>query len=549
MTIITDFNYVENDDKEFAIYFNQLIVKMIDFVLKPANDMDNINKIEVETLKSGLSSKRIPIHILYQHKPDHNDFHEFKLVIMRFLCIFLTNFKRFPGITWKTFLNKDLLLNETFRSKLIQYYNSKGSSILSEEETKASGSSSKSPYVKNTFLMITSQLIYSNRKIFEYCFAMLHHLLKNFWRIKKPIPTANDPDKNKDPDYNIIIDYNTENNFKLSLKHQFNFIPSDLLPFFTLNEGYCDLSATYDVSGVLIKNYVPNKSSHPLNTYMAFHTPQMANYIFENYSEMLTEISLRIPYLLKKMVSYLNNQSIDKNSKDKRTPIKIDIGMIYWIETLCEYMILPSVSPYIRKQVRKLLSNLCGSKDRYRQVRDYYAVKRNMRSVRRIIVEHFFVSNGSNLTLKLQDLGMAEHDLDDDDQMDQLIRIIINTIIENDSKNATLVTSADQHRLLNLPYDKLIELVDYLKACMDIAVARVVNWQRLCRRDTHILPFLFRISFLFGEGIASLVLQLINLALFNDSNLKIATNKKTDETVLINSIESKGMSNCFVLKF
>lgn len=545
LTIMADFNYVENDDKEFANYFNLLIVKMIDFILKPVNDMDNFDKTEIETLKSGLSSKRIPIHILYQHKPAYNANHEFELLLLRFLCLFLSNFKRFPGISWKTFLNKDLPLNESFRSKLIQYYSKSSGLILSEEETKTTGS--KSPYVKNTILIITSQLIYWNRKIFEYCFAMLHHLLKNFWQNKKPYQTGNDSDKNKTPTNGSIIEYNTEQGFNYALKNQFNFIPSDLLPFFTTNDiQNVSSPSQHDLSGIMIINYFPNRSCNPLNSYAVSNSAILNNYIFENYSELLTEIALRIPYQLKKMVSYLNNQSTDKNSKDKRTPIKIDIGMIYWIETLCEYMILPSVSPYIRKQVRKLLSNLCGSKDRYRQVRDYYAVKRNMRSVRRIIVEHFFVSNGSNLALKLQDLGMTEQDLEDDDQLDQLIRIIINTIIENDSKNATLIMSADQHRLLNLPYEKLIDLVEYLKACMDIAVTRVQNWQRLCRRDTHILPFLFRISFLFGEGIASLVLQLINMALFNDSNLKANANKKTDETILINSIESKGRLNFYL---
>ena len=105
-------------------------------------------------------------------------------------------------------------------------------------------------------------------------------------------------------------------------------------------------------------------------------------------------------------------------------------------------MMLPSVTPYIRKQVRKLLSNLCGSKERYRQVRDYYAIKTNLRAVRRIIVMHFFdhsSSNNSNqMKIKLQDLGITEEDLDDEEQLDELIRIIIATVIQNDDDKANI---------------------------------------------------------------------------------------------------------------
>ncbi|OTF76543.1 hypothetical protein BLA29_008674, partial [Euroglyphus maynei] len=306
--------------------------------------------------------------------------------------------------------------------------------------------------------------------------------------------------------------YNSKKSIRIPDTRLFNslFIPTDLRPFFTIlpevSQPSSPVPATasnqqqnshqaQDTSGIIIVNNVTNSSINLANTCTAINSFVFANNAFDHYPELLTEMSLRMPYQLKKLIVFLNAQqqqlqtkSGDAKIKDSTVdaesssspsqPLKPIVSIDFnssWIETLCEYMMFPTVTPYIRKQVRKLLSNLCGSKERYRQVRDYYAIKTNLRAVRRIIVMHFFDhssssnSSSNQMKIKLQDLGITEEDLDDEEQLDELIRIIITTVIQNGDDKTNIMMTSDQHRLLNLPYSQLINLVEYLKACLDIA--------------------------------------------------------------------------------
>ncbi|XP_037079446.1 E3 ubiquitin-protein ligase UBR4-like [Pollicipes pollicipes] len=65
--------------------------------------------------------------------------------------------------------------------------------------------------------------------------------------------------------------------------------------------------------------------------------------------------------------------------------------------------------------------------------------------------------------------------------------------------------------LLCLSYDSLIELVEHLKACQEIASTRTVNWQRFCGRS-EVLAFLLQASYQLDEGVAPIILQLLQLA-------------------------------------
>lgn len=53
---------------------------------------------------------------------------------------------------------------------------------------------------------------------------------------------------------------------------------------------------------------------------------------------------------------------------------------------------------------------------------------------------------------------------------------------------------------LSLSYDTLVELVEHLKACLEIAVSRTGNWQRFCIHHEDTLPFLLQVSCLLDEG-------------------------------------------------
>lgn len=60
--------------------------------------------------------------------------------------------------------------------------------------------------------------------------------------------------------------------------------------------------------------------------------------------------------------------------------------------------------------------------------------------------------------------------------------------------------NVDIQHALSLPYDSLVELVEHLKACLEIAVSRTGNWQRFCLQPEDTLPFLFQVSSLLDEG-------------------------------------------------
>lgn len=56
-----------------------------------------------------------------------------------------------------------------------------------------------------------------------------------------------------------------------------------------------------------------------------------------------------------------------------------------------------------------------------------------------------------------------------------------------------------QHTL-TFSYDMLVEMVEHLKACLEIALSRTGNWQRFCIHHDDTLPFLLQVSCLLDEG-------------------------------------------------
>ena len=91
-------------------------------------------------------------------------------------------------------------------------------------------------------------------------------------------------------------------------------------------------------------------------------------------------------------------------------------------------------------QVRKLLLRLASHKERYRKLRDVYALGQYMRDVRSACV--------------------GRHPP---------------------------------------PYDVLIALIGHLKACADVAQQRTYNWQRFCFKDEFVLRFLVEAVCLLGD--------------------------------------------------
>uniref|UniRef100_A0A2R5LN58 Putative e3 ubiquitin-protein ligase ubr4 n=1 Tax=Ornithodoros turicata TaxID=34597 RepID=A0A2R5LN58_9ACAR len=190
----------------------------------------------------------------------------------------------------------------------------------------------------------------------------------------------------------------------------------------------------------------PDMSPFFLRQYVKGH----ASDVFEAYPQLLTEMALRLPYQMKKVAAAVPAACPSPTFGQP------------WNSCLCEYMMVQQ-TPFIRRQVRKLLLFLCGSKEKYRQLRDFHALETHLAGARE-------VCNG----------------------------------VQNPS---------------SLPYDSLVVVVEHLKACTEIATSRTGNWQRFCLQDETILPFLFQVSFLLDEGVASTILQLLQCALCGSAAL------------------------------
>lgn len=205
------------------------------------------------------------------------------------------------------------------------------------------------------------------------------------------------------------------------------------------------------ITGNLLKSHPlsppPDMSPFFLKQYVKGH----ANDVFEAYPQLLTEMVLRLPYQIKKII----------NSVPQSQPVVFSQS---WFLYLCEYMMMQQ-TPFVRRQVRKLLLFICGSKDKYRQLRDFHALESHMKDVKAICNQGGF---------------------------------------EDFSQNNTM---------LSLSYDSLINMIEHLKACSDIATSRTINWQKFCQKDESILPFLIHVSFLLDEGVSPIILQLLQCAL------------------------------------
>ncbi|XP_014236597.1 protein purity of essence isoform X3 [Trichogramma pretiosum] len=216
------------------------------------------------------------------------------------------------------------------------------------------------------------------------------------------------------------------------------------------------------IGGQLLKEHLstspPDMSPFFLRLYVKGH----ANDVFEPYPQLLTEMALRLPYQVHKHAeSNSASPAFDQKS---------------WYYYLCEYM-MTYQTPFVRRQVRKLLLFICGNKEKYRQLRDLHALVSHVKAVQQCC------SNGG---------------YDPSEPMPLTI---------------------------NLPYDSLVELIEHLKCCVEIATSRTGNWQRFCIKHSTVLSYLFTISTLLDEGVSPTVLQLLQCAICSSSKSKDVKSK------------------------
>ncbi|XP_031787712.1 protein purity of essence isoform X2 [Nasonia vitripennis] len=222
------------------------------------------------------------------------------------------------------------------------------------------------------------------------------------------------------------------------------------------------------IGGQLLKEHLttspPDMSPFFLRQYVKGH----ANDVFEPYPQLLTEMALRLPYQVHK---YAESNTIQP-AFDQQS----------WYFYLCEYM-MSYQTPFVRRQVRKLLLFICGNKDKYRQLRDLHALVSHVKSVQ-------------------QCCNTGGYD----------------------------VLEPIPHSI-NLPYDSLVELIEHLKCCVEIATSRTGNWQRFCLKHNTVLSYLFTISTLLDEGVSPTVLQLLQCAICASSKSKDIKGKELKSAI------------------
>ncbi|XP_064423992.1 E3 ubiquitin-protein ligase UBR4 [Latimeria chalumnae] len=194
----------------------------------------------------------------------------------------------------------------------------------------------------------------------------------------------------------------------------------------------------------------PDMSPFFLRQYVKGHAAD----VFEAYSQLLTEMVLRLPYQIKKIA-------------DANPRIPPPIFDHSWFYFLSEYLMIQQ-TPFVRRQVRKLLLFICGSKEKYRQLRDLHTLDSHVRGIKKLLEEQGIYLRAGVVT----------------------------------------ATSGSA-----LQYDTLISLMEHLKACAEIASQRTVNWQKFCIKDDSVLYFLLQVSFLVDEGVSPVLLQLLSCAL------------------------------------
>ncbi|XP_008300472.1 E3 ubiquitin-protein ligase UBR4 isoform X1 [Stegastes partitus] len=223
-----------------------------------------------------------------------------------------------------------------------------------------------------------------------------------------------------------------------------------LLEFWKSQQGEEEPVTTSQLLRTHTASSPPDMSPFFLRQYVKGHAAD----VFEAYSQLLTEMVLRLPYQIKKIA----------DTNPRIPPPVFDHSWFYY---LSEYLMIQQ-TPFVRRQVRKLLLFICGSKEKYRQLRDLHTLDSHVRSIKKLLEEQGIFLRAGVVT----------------------------------------ATSGSA-----LQYDTLISLMEHLKACAEIATQRTINWQKFCMKDDSVLYFLLQVSFLVDEGVSPVLLQLLSCAL------------------------------------
>lgn len=135
-----------------------------------------------------------------------------------------------------------------------------------------------------------------------------------------------------------------------------------------------------------------------------------------------------------------------------------------WEDLLCE-MLQNRNAPFVRRQARKLLLNIAGTRENYHLLRDLHNIK----------------------------FHLAE--------FKKLIGYDGNTESERFAKSAKM----------EFKYTQLVAMVEHLNTCIDIATQRPASWQTFCKNEDA-LPFIVQMGCTADESLTTALLTLLKIA-------------------------------------
>lgn len=132
-------------------------------------------------------------------------------------------------------------------------------------------------------------------------------------------------------------------------------------------------------------------------------------------------------------------------------------------------------TPFVRRQVRKLLLFICGSKDKYRQLRDLHTLDSHVRGIKKLLEEQGIFLRASVVTASS---GSAL-------QYDTLISLVRKSCRCTRKRSTLHLWRVSVTEILT--WCSILSLrafqMEHLKACAEIATQRTVNWQKFCIKD------------------------------------------------------------------
>ncbi|KAG2458904.1 UBR4 ligase, partial [Polypterus senegalus] len=153
-----------------------------------------------------------------------------------------------------------------------------------------------------------------------------------------------------------------------------------LLEFWKSQQGDEEPVTTSQLLKTHTSSSPPDMSPFFLRQYVKGHAAD----VFEAYSQLLTEMVLRLPYQIKKIA-------------DANLRIPPPVFDHSWFYYLSEYLMIQQ-TPFVRRQVRKLLLFICGSKEKYRQLRDLHTLDSHVRGIKKLLEEQGIFLRGGIVT-------------------------------------------------------------------------------------------------------------------------------------------------------